>query len=85
MGRGITASAGGTCSLEPGGGMTSLPPETQFSTTVSPELIVISGGKAASKPPHRTVSGVGARRCVAMGRFPASIGGTRPSRSRRAW
>ena len=42
----IAASAGGMVRPEPGGGITSGPPETHSSTTVSPEFTVISGGKA---------------------------------------
>ena len=48
------------------GGITSGPPETHSSTTVSPDCTVTTGGTAASKMPHRTVRGVAATRCIAM-------------------
>src|SRR5580693_2329416 len=60
------ASAGGMVRPEAEDGITSGPPEMHSNTTVSPESMVISGGKPASKTPQRTVSGVDAIRCVVM-------------------
>ena len=55
----IAASAGGMAKPEPGGGITSGAPETHSSTTVSPELMVSSGGIGGVEgaPAH----GLGAR------------------------
>ena len=55
----IAASAGGIAMPRPAGGMTSGAPETHSRVTVSPGWTVMTGGKAASNIPHRTVSGEG--------------------------